>query len=344
MTRLLALLGVLTLLVFFAYIKLSDFNNQDTQPQKKLPPASYSAWIPTWDQERVLVSLATSSAKLSYVSPVWYRLNSDKRILEIKEGKKDQIKALLKQNGVKIIPTIFNDFDGQRTSDFLKDRQKYQMQIQQLINLALKEGYKGYDLDFEEMNPADKELFSEFVSKFAAKLHERNLKLVVSVHAQSGALSDRSATKAQDLGQISKYADFIRVMIYDYHNTKTGPGPITLIENYKQVLEYTTRIVPAEKLVVGLPLYGYQWNSNKNSPVEYQTVQEIIEKSKASSKRDEVSYEQVINFFENGIENIVWMEDAESVIYKIKIAREYGIYQFIFWRLGGEDLSLWEKI
>ncbi|MBI2338046.1 hypothetical protein HYU95_02580 [Candidatus Daviesbacteria bacterium] len=344
MTRLLAALGILIVLGYLAAIKTLDFNSQNIQPQKKLSPLSYSAWIPTWDQDKVLESLATSSAKLSYVSPVWYKLNPRQKIEEIKDSRKDQIKALLTQKGVKIIPVIFNEFDGQRISDFLKDKQNYQIQIQNLINLALEAGYQGYDLDFEEMNPDDRKSFTEFISDFAAKLHEKGLMLFVSVHAQSGTLSDRSATKAQDLKQIAKYADFIRVMIYDYHNIKTDPGPITPVKEYKQVLEYTAKIIPAEKLVVGLPFYGYQWNKFKNSPVEYQTVQDIAKKTEAGFKRDEVSYEQVINFFENGIENVIWVEDSESVLYKIKIAREYGIYQFVFWRLGGEDLSLWEKI
>lgn len=325
-------------LVILAYPKFQKTNQ--IKPAI-VPDSVYSAWVPSWDQDRVLKSLA-SSTKLSSLSPVWYRLDASKQITEVKEGKKEEIKSVAKQQRIKLVPAIFNDFNSQTTSSFLEDQQNYQNQINNLINIAQKQGFAGYDVDFEEINPQDKELFSQFIKYLAANLHKAGLILTVSVHAQSGAFTDRAATKAQDLTELTKSADFIKMMIYDYHNTQTGAGPITPIEEYKQVLRYVSTKVPAEKLIVGLPLYGYKWNKSKNEAIVYQDIIKLVEQN--TTKRDDSSSEQVISYLENGISNIVWVEDSQSILFKIKIAREFGIYQFSFWRLGGEDLDLWKKI
>lgn len=311
---------------------------------KVVPRSVYSAWIPTWDQDKVLQSVASSSGKLSYLSPVWYRLDAKKKITEIKEGKKAEIKAIVKQSRINLIPTISNELDGKRATIFLKDEAGYKIQADNLVNIAETEGFQGWDIDFEEMSLSDQEAFSKFIKIFSEKLHSKKLLLTVSVHSQTGTAEDRNAAKAQDLLQIAKYADFIRVMIYDYHNTQTDPGPITPLAEYKQVLGYITKVVPPGQLVVGLPLYGYKWNKSNNSAVVYQDVQAIIQKLKLNLNRDKTSGEQIVSYSENSTPNVIWVEDSQSVIYKINIAREYGVYQFIFWRLGGEDLNLWEKL
>lgn len=334
-------LAAIILAALVVYSQNSKQIKDSLVPAKPVPPSIYSAWVPTWDQDRVLVSLASSSAKLSYLSPVWYKLEINGQISEITAGKKEQIKAIIKDKRVKLIPTIFNEFDTKRTAEFL---QGYKTELNKLVNIGLEQGFAGFDLDFEEINLADKDLFSQFVADLANSLHEKGLILTVSVQAQAGNLTDREASRAQNLTQIAKSADFVRVMIYDYHNTQTQAGPITPIPEYKQVLEYMVKVVPKEKLVVGLPLYGYKWNKNKNDSVTYQDINKLLQNSQVKVNRDGVSSEQVIQYLENGVTNIVWVEDSQSIIYKAKIAREYGIYQFSFWRLGGEDLSLWEKL
>lgn len=316
------------------------FLPENKKMPKNIPQSIYGAWIPAWDQDRVLYSLATSSGKLKTISPVWYTIDQNKNITLLSKQKKNEIQQIALKNRIKIIPTISNEFDRKRVIDLFSDKTAYQKSLGDLINIAKKENYAGWDIDFEEFNLEDKDIFSKYINDLARIFHENKLKLSVSVHAQSGNSSDRAAARAQDLPKLAKSADYIRVMVYDYHNAKTEAGPVTPIDKYKEVLEYVSNIIPQEKLVIGLPLYGYDWGNNNNFSVEYQEAQDVIKKFNGVFIRDATSYELVGNY--SG--RVIWIEDTESIIFKINIAREYGAYQFYFWRLGGEDYELWNKL
>lgn len=331
--------------IFVVIVGFSLFKNQKQETSlpgkvsKYVPNSVFGAWVPTWDQDRVLYSLATASGKLKTISPVWYIVDENKIIKPIEKGKKVQIQQLASKNNITLIPTVFNEFNRKRIIDLLSDKSSYEKAINELLQIAKKENYGGWDIDFEELNFEDKDMFSKFIEDLSVILHKNNLKLSVSVHVQTGN-NDRPAARAQDWAKLSKSADFIRIMAYDYHNAKTSSGAVTPIDKYKQVIEYALKNIPEEKIVMGLPLYGYSWGADNIFSLEYQNAQDFIKKFNGSFERDATSSE-LIGYYAG---RVMWVEDSESIIFKINIAREYGIYQFYFWRLGGEDYELWSRL
>lgn len=333
------LFAVVVVATFYLMFAKTDFRFKFKEP-KIIPPPMYSAWIPYWDQERALGSLEKSANKLSYLSPMWYVLDKDGLFTNINKGDQEKINVIAKAHNIKLVPAISNEFDPQRIGQLLNSKSASQAFIGKAVEAALDGGFKGFDVDFEEIDLSDKDKYSLFIKDFAEKLHKNNLQLSVSVHVQTGKNTDRPQARAQDWEEISKYADFIRIMVYDFHNTKTDPGAITPTSNFKQVLKYAISVVPTEKIVVGLPLYGYVWGT-KNTSIEYLEAKSRIDRLGGSLLRDGESLELTGNLSQMGV---VWIEDSESVVYKVNLSRFYGIYQFIFWRLGGEDLTLWDKL
>jgi spore germination protein YaaH len=75
---------------------------------------------------------------------------------------------------------------------------------------------------------------------------------------------------------MSKIADNIVLMAYDYHSTSsfvTGPvAPLSgagIMSEYDvtAAVEKTLDLIPPQKLVLGIPLYGYEWETlDANSP------------------------------------------------------------------------------
>lgn len=335
------ILALIVLSILILLFMRNGFHFQFKEP-KITPPSTYSAWIPYWDQQRVIQSIELSHSKLEYLSPMWYKINPVGKFDVIDKGEREKISELAKQNKLDLIPLITNELDPKRVGKFLNDGSLQENFINESIVTAQKMGYKGFDLDFEGLNLADKDKFSSFIKDFSEKLHQNGLKLYISVHAQTGKNSDWASARAQDWKVISKYADFISIMAYDFHNTNTQPGPITPISNFKQVLKYAANTIPAEKIVVGLPLYGYDWGK-ENTSIEHQNAKGKIEEGEGNFIRDQASLELVGKYKTAG-DRVIWVEDSESVLFKINLSRFYGIYQFSFWRLGGEDLTLWEKL
>lgn len=312
---------------------------------KKVVKESYSAWVPYWKEEVAIESInGMSENMLSEINPVWYELDQNGKVINSKETDKDIFAKVTLDKKINIVPTITNStpngFDSLRVTQMIKNKDEI---ILSLVDIALKNNYSGWDLDLEEVSSKDKNNYNEFITFLSEGLHKNNLSLSVTVHAQTGN-DDWSGTKGQDLEELGKHADYIRVMAYDYHNSESGSGAITPTTYLEDTIKYTLEKVKKEKIVMCLPTYGYDWSKNKVIPLQFEDAKSIVEKENISLKRDEESFELNGEYTKDNIKHTIWYQDAESIFQKIKIIRKYGITNICFWHLGGEDQDIWTKI
>lgn len=302
------------------------------------PPVEYSAWIPWWDENRAIQSIESSSEILTQVMPGWYKINDQAALERIDTKESEKIKQMLDDKGIEIMPSIFNDFDAKRITLLLQDKKLESDFVESLISIAEENGYSGWDIDFEQVDNQDKDSFSNLIKLVAQKMHDRDLKLSVSVHARTGESSDSQASQSMDYKALSDWADLVRVMAYDYHHSGSTAGPITPPDWLEKVIDYSLENIDRKKLVIALPLYGYEWSTDSTKSVLYQDIAKSG--NFTAFVRDTASH--VLNANIGSSET--WVEDSESVIEKIQIAKSKGINKFSFWKLGGEDLRLWQKL
>ena len=106
--------------------------------------------------------------------------------------------------------------------------------------------------------------------------------------------------------------------------------------------KYNSQFIPLEKIIIGLPTYGYDWSNNRGTPLQFAEIQTKLTNLKTTPTRDRTSSEMVLNYEQNGIGHTLWFEDSYSAKIKIDLALRTGINKFSFWYLGGEDPLLWE--
>lgn len=325
-------------------IKAPTPTNVDTTSPPLNP--QISAWIPWWEEKRALNSLSNAKRKLGAILPVWYRLDEDGRVSEIRSNLKPEILSFAKEANIAVFPSISNAealrFDPERVSLLINEEELKEREIENLVSLAKTNGYSGWDLDWEEIFEKDRQIYSEFTDNFANKLHKNGLLLSVTVHAQKGTPDDWVGTKGQDLEELSKSADFIRIMAYDFNNPETDPGPVTPIDKLESTLAYATKVVATDKIVLGLPTYGYDWDEKAGGAIQYEDATGVLKKYGTKGIRDKESFALMGSYVEVGVKHTLWFEDAESLKKKIEIAQKYGVYQFSLWYLGGEDPEIWK--
>ncbi|MCL4384245.1 glycosyl hydrolase family 18 protein [Patescibacteria group bacterium] len=305
-------------------------------------PVTISAWIAWWDGQKAINSLNQSNGKMKVISPMWYQLSAGGKMTEIPNASyKQQIKEAALGRGIDLMPTITNNFDPEAVSKLL-DNQDWQSQLtDNLVATAQAQGYKGWDIDWEEMYPGDQQGFSDFVKELADKLHQQNMQLSVTVQAKTGLPSDNPTSAAEDWPSLSQSADQIRLMAYDWHDNTSSAGPISPLPEYEKALEMATAQIPKEKIIVGLPTYGYDWVNSKGEALQYDQMIQRLKNLKVSNQRDPDSAELVASYWDKLTPHTVWFEDATSMEVKVKIAKSYGLTNFIIWRLGGEDPGIW---
>lgn len=168
---------------------------------------------------------------------------------------------------VKVLPSIGGGGPHTYYSALLED-DKRKMFINNLVSLVLKYDFDGVDVDLEG-NDIDAN-YEAFVTELEIALRPSGKLMTAAI---ATAYKDKLSDKA--LQQF----DFLNVMSYD----RTGPwnpdrpGPHSPYNMAEEDLEYwgKTRAIPKEKLVLGLPFYGYGFGSS-GGPVASMNYKEIV--------------------------------------------------------------------
>jgi cellulose synthase/poly-beta-1,6-N-acetylglucosamine synthase-like glycosyltransferase/spore germination protein YaaH/peptidoglycan/xylan/chitin deacetylase (PgdA/CDA1 family) len=197
----------------------------------------------------------------------------------------------------------------------------------------------GIVVDFEEVPDASQENFQKFIGQFAPALHAVGLKLMIALPARDDSY---------DYEFFGKETDAIILMNYDQHWLTSPPGPIAaqdwFVENLRQVLE----VVPAQKIVVGIANYSYDWTetSKKEKPhAEEFSIQEALlhaYESESEVEFDAASLNPHYSYSDDqNHTHQVWMLDAVTAYNELRASERLGVQGTALWRLGSSDSSLW---
>jgi spore germination protein YaaH len=151
--------------------------------------------------------------------------------------------------------------------------------------------------------------------------------------------------RAQDLVSLGKSADQVRVMAYDLHWPTSEPGPVASAPWVAEVLAYARRVVPAGRLMLGLPCYGYDWAGGVGRPVSWTEAQRLSQIPGAVRRWDDASATTHLTYTDaGGVAHDVWFEDARSLSAKLELARQGGVDGVFLWLYGPEDPSVWDHL
>src|SRR6185312_1194242 len=99
------------------------------------------------------------------------------------------------------------------------------------------------------------------------------LQMLVALPAESSAY---------DVAGLAAAADALILMSYDEHTERGGPGPLASQGWFETVLARHLKTIPAEKLIVSVGSYGYDWESGKAAQeISVQEAWELLEESRA---------------------------------------------------------------
>ncbi len=112
--------------------------------------------------------------------------------------------------------------------------------------------------------------FTRFVEDLGKAIHGAGLKLMVALPA---------ADWSYDYKTIAEHSDAIILMNYDEHWQASPPGPIVAQDWFVTNIHNILKIVPPEKLVMGIANYGYDWPAkSKKVPHPIATCRHVSSK------------------------------------------------------------------
>jgi len=303
-------------------------------------------WLTPWN-----VGEVTQHADSYFsISAFWLSVNSDGTTFQTKADWSiwnDYIKQNRKDG-----QTYYLTVSGNPNYTYiaLTDPQKQAAHIQNLLKIVQDNGFDGVDIDYEGLGSENSDLFNQFIKAVHTTFATAGKKVVVTVEAR---LNNQVPMDWYTLGQ---EADQIRVMVYDYHARLTGtPGPVSPIGWLQEIMDYATKIIPAEKLVIGLANYGYDWTQPTGDDTQWQGVgigydqamalaQEKGQSVQRATGIDDRGYDigSVPTFTytdDQGRQHSVWFEDQNSIDPKVRLVSQYHTAGVIFWSVGLGDTN-----
>lgn len=260
--------------------------------------------------------------------------------------------AAARAGGLKVLATVSNlspttwEFDPRVAKAILASSSKRQRHVAALVGLCESQGYDGIDLDWESLRVKDRDRFSSFVEELAQALHAQGKVLGIAVHPKSSEPGGWSGARAQDWARIGAAVDEFKVMTYDYSGSWSAPGPIAPPDWMDAVVAHAESLVPAPKIMMGLPFYGYDWHGGKASGLDWADAQALIEQYQPALERDpsgEVTfgYEDL-----RGARHTVFFQDEASIRAKLgmMVQKHAGIHGIAIWVLNREDPRFWDAI
>lgn len=208
-----------------------------------------------------------------------------------------------------------------------------------LINdiVAASKDFDGVQLDLELIPKKDRKHYITFIADLRYKLQGKMLS--VCVPARFKLLTDDIYPYAE----IAKYCDRVFIMAYDEHWSGSRPGAVASVDWCKKVLDYAHKVIPENKLVMGIPFYGRTWSNKTTASAWYFSgANRVMRENNVT----EVTYENDIPKFTYTTNVTVtgYFNDAYSVLNLCRLYEKAGVKKVGFWRIGQEDPDFWNYL
>lgn len=310
------------------------------QPEAPRPRIRLLGWVVEYDR-RSEDDFISHRDRFTWVSPTWLVSYGDGSVVE--KVWYPLLVEKAREAGVKVHVLVANrDLRRDVVHTMLSEPEFRERFIRELLRVVEERGYDGVNLDLEGVPPGDRDAYTRLVCELAERLHAAGRELSVDVPAKtSDEGSDWSA--AYDYAALAGCADQVVIMAYDYHWSGSGPGPVSPLPWFRRVLGYALSRIPAEKLVIGIPAYGYDWpEGGRGRGITYREAVETAERHGATIVYDEAAGEATYSYVDgDGVRHVVWFSTARSMAERIKAAASMGVYSVAFWRVGSEDPGFW---
>lgn len=286
------------------------------------------------------------------VLPEWNSLNSPYF---------SEIRADAKQTNTKVLIAIKN-FNNDEINTLISNPQSVETAVTEIKKVLSDYDFDGVNIDFEYITRSDfptQKFYNQFLKIVVEELRKEKADIIISFDVNATAVY---ADMAYDMVKIGDTVDQVIVMGYDYSQPSSViAGPVAPIEMNSNAPSLTKTLdslkgrVEPEKIVLGVPLYGYEWQvthdayqsktvANTGAIATYKRVRELIaNKESVSIHYDPDSKSPWLSYKQNGQIKQIYYEDEKSLESKIEFIHEHDLAGIALWALGyeGDYIEPW---
>ena len=281
--------------------------------------------------------------------PGWHNLSS---------GKVDDYLSSAKAKGINLSLTVFSG-DDKKIDSFLENPEtSAQNLVNEVAPVMTQYGFSDLNLDIEKVADASPEARLKFTN-FVAEVR-KNLDKNITVTVDISPVAFVKDTNLDDPAAISQIADHIVLMGYDYHNQGSFvTGPISpqsgagIVSEFdiESAITMAKTMMPATKLILGIPLYGYSWETIGSIPrsatipasaltMSSRSIADFLRScTNCTTTYDQTDQESHTIYKDDstGTFHQIFYPDKVSTQVKVDYVKAQGLGGIALWALGYED-------
>ena len=257
---------------------------------------------------------------LTYWMPFVYSVKEDGTLTTL-----DDEEMLRSAFAERIVPIMaITNFSATETgSDLahtvLSSSELQETTITNILAVMKEKGYQGLNIDFENVYPADREHYNQFLQLAVDRLHPLGYS-VSSALAPPKTSSEQKGLlyEAHDYEAHGRIVDFVVLMTYEWGYRKGPAQAISPINQIKKVLDYAVTVIPRDKILLGFQIYARDrlLPFVQGSEAETFSAQEAVRRAIQNQVAIQYDTKAQAPFFryadEQGRTHEVWFEDARS--------------------------------
>lgn len=286
----------------------------------------------------------------TFLSPFTYGISASGSLIPLED---DALLSAARQRGTRPVMhlstlTESGQFDTQRGSLVLTDPAVQNRLIQDVIQTVLRRGYAGVDVDFEYLPGTLATAYAAFLSRLRRLLHAQGLFLWTALAPKTSAAQRGLLYEGHDYAAVGAASDGVLLMTYEWGYTYGPPMAVAPLPNVRAVLNYAVTAIPAKKILLGVPNYGYDWplpfvqGVTRAQSISNQRAIELALEHNIAIQYDTTAQSPFFHYTDAaGTVHEVWFEDARSISAKLRLIAEYGFYGAGFWNLMRPFSQTW---
>lgn len=252
-----------------------------------------------------------------------------------------------------LISSITEDgnFSGERAALLFNDLELQNTVIDRLIAVMVEKGYLGLDVDFEYVNQEDSAAFLEFLENITDRMHQNGFRVNVDLAPKTSAEQQGLLYEAHDYAAIGAIVDTVLLMTYEWGYTYGPPMAVAPLPNVRQVVSYAVTEIPNEKIMLGIPNYGYDWKlpyergTTRATSIGNEYAVRLAAENGAEIQFDETAQSPFFEYVaQDGSKHIVWFEDVRSIQGKFELINEFDLRGAGYWSIMRTFAQNWALV
>ncbi|MEX2104465.1 MAG: LysM peptidoglycan-binding domain-containing protein, partial [Bacilli bacterium] len=217
---------------------------------------------------------------LTYLGTFSYRVNRDG---SLNAPPLDNLPTLARNLGITNAMVLSNLEGGQFSGDLahaiFTNEAVTDKLLDNIVSTAKEIGYGDIHFDFEFIKPEDREQYNAFLRKAKQRISPEGLSLSTALAPKTSAIQTGTLYEAHDYPAHGQIVTFTALMTYEWGYTYSTPQAVSPIGPVRTVAEYAVSEIPANKILLGQNLYGYDWTApfqNNGQPAKALSPQQAI--------------------------------------------------------------------